>query len=188
MRIEPTTLPGVLLIEPDIHADGRGFFLETYHAARYGEAGVGVTFLQDNLSHSTRGVLRGLHYQLRSPQAKLVSVLQGRILDVAVDVRVGADSFGRWEAFELSSEARRQLYVPPGYAHGFYVLSETADVCYKCSALYDPEDDYGIHYADPELAIAWPVSEPVLSAKDRALPRLSAVAAGALPRAPGGGL
>jgi len=173
MKVLTTELPGVVLIEPTVYRDQRGFFLETYHAGKYRAAGVEGIFVQDNHSHSVRGTVRGLHAQCRRPQGKLVRVLRGEIFDVAVDIRPSSPSFRRWVGVRLSAESFRQLYIPPGFAHGFCVLSETADVEYKCTELYDPADEVGILWNDPELGITWPVREPILSQKDRAAPRLA---------------
>lgn len=167
MNFLDTKLPGVVLVEPDVFEDARGYFLETYHAAKYRQGGIPGSFVQDNLSHSVRGTLRGLHYQLPHAQGKLVMALAGRIFDVAVDIRKGSPTFGQWVGVELSGDNKRQLYIPPGFAHGFCVLSETADVLYKCTALYSPQDERGIIWNDPAIAIAWPVSDPLLSTKDR---------------------
>ena len=173
MKVLPTELPGVVLIEPVVYRDQRGFFLETYHAGKYHAAGVEGVFVQDNHSHSVRGTVRGLHAQLRHPQGKLVRVLRGEIFDVAVDIRRGSPTFRRWVGAKLSAESFLQIYVPPGFAHGFCVLSETAEIEYKCTELYDPTDEFGILWNDPELGIAWPVREPVLSERDRTAPRLA---------------
>jgi len=173
MKVLTTELPGVVLIEPTVYRDQRGFFLETYHAGKYRAAGVEGIFVQDNHSHSVRGTVRGLHAQRRHPQGKLVRVLRGEIFDVAVDIRPSSPSFRRWVGVRLSAESFRQMYIPPGFAHGFCVLSETADVEYKCTELYDPADEVGILWNDPELGITWPVREPILSQKDRAAPRLA---------------
>jgi dTDP-4-dehydrorhamnose 3,5-epimerase len=161
-------LPEVILVAPDVHRDARGFFLETWHARKYREGGVDAAFVQDNHSRSRRGTLRGLHAQLRSPQGKLLRATRGEIFDVAVDIRPGSPSFGRWAGATLSEENAHQLFVPPGFAHGFCVLSEEADVEYKCTALYDPEDEIAILWNDPAIGIRWPIAEPVLSARDRA--------------------
>lgn len=182
MKVMATELPEVKIIEPDVFRDARGYLLETYHGRRYPSLGVSSAFVQDNLSYSRRDVLRGLHYQLGQPQAKLVSVMQGRIFDVAVDIRVGSPTFGQWAGVELSSEDHRQIYVPEGYAHGFCVLSETAVVLYKCSDYYAPPEERGILWSCPKLAIQWPVASPVLSRKDLELPCLEDVRAGELPR------
>ncbi len=168
MRFAPTELPGVLLVEPDVHRDERGFFLETYHQAKYRAGGLDATFVQDNHSRSTAGILRGLHLQRRRPQGKLVRALRGEIFDVAVDVRVGSPTFGRWTGARLSADNFLQLWVPPGFAHGFCVVSDEAEVEYKCTALYDRDDELAVAWNDPAIGIEWPVAEPVLSAKDAA--------------------
>lgn len=175
MRVTPTELPGVLLIEPVVHRDTRGFFLETFHAGRYAAAGLPTVFVQDNHSSSVQHTLRGLHLQLRKPQGKLISVVEGEIWDVAVDVRPGSRTFGTYAATVLSSQNFRQLYVPPGCAHGFCVLSATAQVQYKCTDLYDPHDELGIAYDDPAIGIPWPVERPIVSDRDRQHPRLTGV-------------
>lgn len=167
MQFTRTEIAGVVVIDPDVHRDERGYFLETFHAAKYVEAGIPSVFVQDNHSSSVRNTLRGLHTQLRKPQGKLVRVTEGEIWDVAVDVRAGSPTLGRWTAVTLSAANFRQLYIPPGCAHGFCVLSETAQVQYKCTELYNPADEIGIAYNDPALAIAWPVAEPILSPRDR---------------------
>lgn len=184
MKLIPLALPEVLLIEPDVHRDARGFFLESYHAARYREAGIPGDFVQDNHSRSARGVLRGLHYQFAHPQGKLIRVVNGAVYDVAVDIRRGSPRFGRWAGIELSGEDQRQLYIPPGFAHGFCVLSEQADFLYKCTDYYVPGDEYGIAWNDPAMAIAWPALDYTLSDKDAALPPLAE--AGSLPEYGGG--
>jgi len=166
MRVIPTALDGVMIIEPVVHADARGYFLETFHARTYGAAGLPVEFVQDNESLSAQHVLRGLHLQLRQPQGKLVRVVRGEIWDVAVDVRPESPTFGQWVGETLSDRNWRQLYVPPGCAHGFCVMSEQAVVHYKCTAFYDRDDEVGIAYDDPALAIPWPITQPVLSPKD----------------------
>ncbi len=167
MHAVPTDLPGVVLIDPDVHADARGFFLETFHATKYAALGIPGPFVQDNHSRSNQGTLRGLHLQLKNPQGKLIRVIQGEILDVAVDVRVGSPHFGQWVGMRLSAVSFRQCYVPPGFAHGFSVLSATAEVEYKCTALYDPTDEIGIAWNDPALGIDWAVEAPLLSGRDR---------------------
>jgi dTDP-4-dehydrorhamnose 3,5-epimerase len=173
MRILETALPGVKIIEPRLLEDDRGAFMESYHAERFEQAGIPCAFVQDNHSISRRGVLRGLHYQLRSPQAKLCRVVVGEVYDVAVDIRRGSPSFGRWVGVTLSAENRRQLYVPRGFAHGFLALSETVEFLYKCDGLYRHGDEYGIAWDDQALGIDWPdAGPPLLSEKDRALPRL----------------
>jgi dTDP-4-dehydrorhamnose 3,5-epimerase len=175
MRVERSAIPEVLVIEPDIHRDGRGFFVETYHADRYGEHGIPGPFVQDKHSQSGGGTLRGLHLQLRRPQGKLIRVIEGEVFDVAVDVRRGSPTFGRWVAVTLSAENIRQCYVPPGFAHGFYVTTAVAQVEYKCTDLYDPASEIGIAWDDPTLAIAWPAGERILSARDRQHPTLDRV-------------
>jgi dTDP-4-dehydrorhamnose 3,5-epimerase len=168
VKVETTGLSGVLVIEPVVHRDHRGFFLETWRADRYAEAGVPVGFVQDNHSRSARGTLRGLHYQVEEVQGKLVRCAAGEIFDVAVDLRRGSPSYGRWAAATLSENDHRQLWIPPGCAHGFYVLSEIADVVYKCTAPYSPAHERVIRWDDPDLAIAWPLAggAPVVSPKD----------------------
>jgi dTDP-4-dehydrorhamnose 3,5-epimerase len=166
VRITDLELDGLKLITPDIFGDDRGFFLETYNARRYQEAGIHVSFVQDNHSRSIKGTLRGLHYQSQPGQAKLVRVTLGRIWDVAVDIRPGSPTFGRWHGVELDAEKREQLFVPVGFAHGFCVLSDAAEVQYKVSAPYDAKTECGLNYADPDLAVAWPVKAPILSARD----------------------
>ncbi|HZS12032.1 MAG TPA: dTDP-4-dehydrorhamnose 3,5-epimerase [Nitrospirales bacterium] len=167
MRITPTALPDVLLIEPDVWTDPRGYFFESYHQSRYEEHGIHARFVQDNFSRSLRGTLRGLHYQLMRPQGKLVTVMEGVVFDVAVDIRRSSPTFGRWVGVELSAEKQAQLYIPPGFAHGFCVLSPTAGFHYKCTEYYAPEDERGIIWNDVTLKIAWPIDAPTLSAKDR---------------------
>lgn len=174
MKFITCELPGVVVIEPDVHRDPRGFFLETYHFEKYRANGVPDTFVQDNHSLSSRGTLRGLHFQVKNPQGKLVRVVEGVIWDVAVDIRPESPTFRQWFPVELSSSNFKQIYIPPGYAHGFCVLSETAQVEYKCTAVYDPSDERGIAYDDAELAIAWPIAEPLLSRRDSNNPTLAA--------------
>lgn len=179
MRFLATELPGVVIVEPDVHRDARGFFLETFQAEKYRAGGVPGPFVQDNHSASMIGTVRGLHLQVgRRPQGKLVRVLEGEIYDVAVDVRRGSPTFGRWVAALLSAENFRQIYVPPGFAHGFAVVSAVAEVEYKCTDLYDPEGEIGIQWNDPELGIDWPIGRfpgpPVLSDRDRRHPPLAA--------------
>lgn len=177
----PCRLPGVLLFEPRIFRDDRGYFLETWSRSRYADAGLPSDFVQDNLSCSRRGVLRGLHYQHPRAQGKFVSVLRGEVFDVAVDIRAGSPTFGQWEGFALSAENGRQLYVPEGYAHGFVVTSEDALFSYKCTAPYDPSSEGSVAWDDPELGISWPVAAPILAAKDAAAPCLRAIPEGRLP-------
>lgn len=174
MRADILSLPGPVLLTPDAYRDARGWFLETYQAERYAALGVPGHFVQDNHSRSVHGVLRGLHYQLRRPQAKLVQVIRGAVFDVAVDVRRNSPDFGHWCGAVLDDQDHRQLYVPAGFAHGFLVLSEEADVVYKCSDFYQPGDEFGIAWNDPDIAIEWPqpVDPRLLSDKDRLAPRL----------------
>ena len=176
MRVHSTPLPGVVVVEPAVHGDHRGFFVETFHAARYAEAGLPTHFVQDNHSRSRRGTLRGLHYQEPAAQGKLVRVATGRVFDVAVDIRRGSPTFGRWFGVELSADDQRQLYVPPGFAHGFCVLSEEADFLYKCTAYYAPQHERSIRWDDPAIGIAWPIREPLLSPRDRDAPPLAEAA------------
>jgi dTDP-4-dehydrorhamnose 3,5-epimerase len=173
MNIRETSLPGVLLLEPKVFRDDRGFFIETFNTRSLAGSGVPAEFVQDNHSRSTRGVVRGLHYQLRSPQGKLVHVARGRIFDVAVDIRLGSPHFGEWFGTELDDENLASLWIPPGFAHGFCVLSDVADVIYKCTTLYDPADDRGILWNDPAVGIEWPVESPIVSLKDSRLRKLS---------------
>lgn len=181
IKVKPLALDGLLLIEPEVHEDRRGFFMETYHRPSYEAQGITVSFVQDNYSHSCRATLRGLHYQLRHPQAKLIQVLNGEVFDVVVDIRSGSPTFGRWATVLLSGANRRQLFIPEGFAHGFCVLSPNVDFLYKCSDYYTPDDEYGIFWNDPELNIDWPFAEPLLSDKDRRNPRLHEVDAALLP-------
>ena len=175
MNVIATDIPEVLIIEPKIFGDQRGFFVETYQLRRYAEFGISRPFVQDNMSRSSYGVVRGLHLQNPSPQGKLVSVMRGRVLDVAVDVRTGSPNFGRHVAVELSEENRRQVWVPRGFAHGFVVLSETADFFYKCDDLYSPKDEIVVCWDDPAIGINWGVANPSLSARDAAAPQLGDV-------------
>jgi dTDP-4-dehydrorhamnose 3,5-epimerase len=178
MKVTRLALPEVLLIEPKAHRDPRGFFLEVYRADRYREAGIEVTFVQDNHSRSARGTLRGLHWQTSPrPQAKLVRAIAGEIFDVAVDIRPGSPTFGKWVGVTLSSDDFRQLYVPIGFAHGFCVLSETADVEYKCSDIYDPQSERGLLWNDPAIGIDWPLVDPILSDRDTKHPNLASLRA-----------
>ena len=173
MRVVPTDIPDVVVIEPDVHADGRGFFLETYHADRYREHGIAGPFVQDNHSRSVAGTLRGLHLQIRRPQGKLIRVIEGESFDVAVDVRRGSPTFGRWVGETLSAGNFKQMYVPPGFAHGFAVVSPIAQVEYKCTDLYDPASEIGVAWNDPALGITWPISQPLLSKRDSQHPTLA---------------
>ena len=176
IQIRPAGIQDVLIIEPQVFADHRGFFMETYHRKKYAEAGLDVLFVQDNHSRSRKNTLRGLHYQLAHPQGKLVWAAAGEIFDVAVDIRRNSATFGKWIGIHLSEANHLQLYIPPGFAHGFCVLSEEADLMYKCTDLYHPEDDWGILWNDPQIGILWPIHDPLLSPKDSTLPRLSQVA------------
>jgi dTDP-4-dehydrorhamnose 3,5-epimerase len=176
MKVVTTELPDVLIVEPKLFGDERGFFLETYQLGRYAESGIARPFVQDNLSRSGYGVLRGLHLQNPSTQGKLVSVMRGKVLDVAVDVRVGSPTFGRHVAVELTEENRRQLWVPRGFAHGFVVLSETAEFFYKCDNAYSPQDEIVVRWDDPSIGISWGVEKPSLSPRDAAAPKLADVA------------
>lgn len=184
MTVHETSLPGVLVVDPTVFEDARGFFLERFHAARYADAGIPGPFVQDNHSRSHRGVVRGLHFQKHHPQGKLVEVVRGEIYDIVVDLRAGSPTFGEWEGVVLTGESHRQLWVPAGFAHGFAVVSETADVLYRCTDVYRPDDEGGVHYADPALAIDWPVDVRAVSDKDRALPTLDAISPADLPDAP----
>ncbi len=167
MKVISTSLKEVLLIEPFVFEDKRGFFMETYQKETYRELGIDSNFVQDNLSYSVRGTLRGLHYQLPHAQAKLVQVIKGEIFDVTVDIRSGSPTLGKWAGVHLSDKNRRQLYIPEGFAHGFCVLSETAIFTYKCSDFYSPDSERGILWSDPDIGVDWPVENPVLSEKDR---------------------
>lgn len=179
MRVTETALPGVLIIEPKLLGDERGFFVETYQANRYREAGIKLDFVQDNHSRSRRGVLRGMHAQAKHPQGKLVRCARGEVFDVAVDINPRSPHFGKWVGVTLSDANGRQLWVPPGYAHGFVVLSELADFEYKCTDYYHSRDEIGLIWNDPEVDIAWPITDPVLSEKDQRLPTLASIRAGA---------
>ncbi|MGY3560517.1 dTDP-4-dehydrorhamnose 3,5-epimerase [Bradyrhizobium sp. USDA 4463] len=175
MQVFETELDGVLILEPKLFGDQRGFFLETYQFARYAQAGLVRPFVQDNMSRSAYGVVRGLHLQNPNTQGKLVSVLRGRVLDVAVDVRIGSPQFGKHVAVELSEDNRRQLWIPRGFAHGFSVLSDSADFFYKCDDVYSPQDELTIRWNDPAIGIDWKIDAPSLSAKDAAAPVLAEV-------------
>jgi dTDP-4-dehydrorhamnose 3,5-epimerase len=181
VKVIETDLPGVLILEPRIFGDERGFFMEGYNARRYAEVGLPERFVQDNLSLSARGVLRGLHFQNPNPQGKLVSVLQGEVFDVAVDIRLGSPTFGRWTGVTLSAENRRQFYVPPDFGHGFVVTGESALFHYKCTDYYDPSAEGTVVWNDEQIGIDWPVDEPILSEKDRDAPTLAGMPPGALP-------
>jgi dTDP-4-dehydrorhamnose 3,5-epimerase len=175
MEFRRLDLDGVILVAPDIRPDERGFFLETYHRDKYADGGIPETFVQDNQSFSYARVLRGLHAQLRHPQGKLVRAIAGEIFDVAVDIRPDSPTFGKWVGATLSEKNAHQLYVPPGFAHGFCVLSETAHVQYKCTDVYRPGDEIGIVWDDPGIGVEWPVRDPVLNEKDRTAPRLAEI-------------
>jgi len=173
MKITETKLSGVLIIEPKVFGDSRGFFKETFQAERYREAGIEYTFVQDNYSRSQKGVLRGLHFQITKPQGKLVSCPKGAVFDVAVDIDPESTTYGQYVGVELTEENHKQMWMPPGYAHGFCVLSETADFLYKCTDYYDPSDEGGVIWNDPDVAIDWPIADPSLSNKDAILPTLA---------------
>ncbi len=173
MKIITTPIDGLLVLEPDVFRDERGFFLETFHEQKYEDLGIKSKFVQDNLSLSSKGILRGLHFQYRHPQAKLVQVILGEVFDVAVDIRQGSLTFGKWFGIMLSQNNLYQMFIPEGFAHGYWVVSETALFAYKCSDFYSPADEGGLLWSDPDIGIQWPASEPVLSQKDSRLPRLS---------------
>ncbi len=177
MRVTPTDIQDVLIIDPDVFEDPRGFFMETYHKKRYSEFGIDTEFVQDNLSFSVKGTLRGLHYQYPNAQTKLVQVLLGEVLDVAVDIRKGSPTFGKWVGVTLSEENHLQLFIPEGFAHGYCVLSNQAIFNYKCSTFYSPMDEKGIFWRDPDLNIEWFLEDPLVSEKDRNLPLLMDVSA-----------
>ncbi len=184
MEIRPTGLSGLLLIEPKRFGDDRGFFLESYHRERFAAAGIHEEFLQDNHSRSTRGIVRGLHYQVERPQAQIVTVMHGHIFDVAVDLRRESPTFGSWFGAELSEQGPCQLYMAPGFAHGFCVLSDVADLHYKVSRYYDPTDEGGLLWNDPDVGIRWPAEAAILSPRDAAYPRLAELTAARLPHHP----
>ncbi len=175
MKTLTTKLKGLLLIEPDIFKDERGFFMETYSQKKYQSVGVKVPFVQDNFARSSRGVLRGLHYQVQFGQDKLVYVSQGEVFDVVVDIRRESETFGQWEGFSLSSSNKRQLFIPKGFAHGYCVVSDIAEFQYKCSDYYHPEDEGGLIWNDPTVNIEWPVQNPVISEKDLNLPKINEI-------------
>jgi len=181
MKVIETGLPGAMVIEPQVFGDSRGFFYESYNEAKYRAAGIDRTFVQSNVSRSARGVLRGLHYQWPNPQGKLVSVLEGEVYDVAVDIRHGSPTFGQWAGVMLTAENHRHFWIPEGFAHGFCVVSEFATFAYQCTALYDPKADAGIRWNDARLAIDWPAAEPLLSDKDGNAPLLAEVPVERLP-------
>jgi dTDP-4-dehydrorhamnose 3,5-epimerase len=177
-----TTLPGVLELRPEILRDVRGFFIETYHAGIFAELGIADSFVQDNHSCSVKGTLRGLHYQLRHPQAKICRVVEGQALDVAVDIRLGSPNFGKWTSILLSAKEHNQIYIPAGFAHGFLALTDGVQFLYKCSDFYDPADQYGVLWSDPSLNILWSISDPLISDKDSHNPRLREIHHELLPR------
>ena len=181
MRIIETGVPGLVVIEPVVHGDQRGFFMETWHSSRYASHGLPATFVQSNVSRSGAGVVRGLHYQHPKPQGKLVSVLEGRIFDVGIDIRPDSPTFRQWAGVELSAENHRQLYVPEGFAHGFCVLGESALISYLCTAEYDAGFDAGIAWNDPDIGIEWPLTDVQLSGKDQVAPRLAEIDPARLP-------
>jgi dTDP-4-dehydrorhamnose 3,5-epimerase len=173
MNIIQTKLANCVIIEPKVYGDDRGFFLETFQAERYASVGITLPFVQDNHSRSSKGVLRGLHFQKTKPQGKLVRVVRGEVYDVAVDIRLGSPTYGRWEAVVLSADNKKQFWVPPGFAHGFVVISDSADFEYKCTDYYDPSDEGSLLWSDPDLNIPWPIDKPILSEKDAQAPLLA---------------
>jgi len=181
VKIVKTPLDGCVVIEPAVHGDARGYFYESFNAQKFADMGLDLRFVQTNVSRSARGVLRGLHYQWPKPQGKLVSVVEGEVYDVAVDIRSGSPTFGRWTAAILSAENKRHFWVPEGFAHGFVVLSADATFVYQCTALYDRDADAGIRWNDGEIAVDWPVAEPLLSDKDQRAPFLAEIAREKLP-------
>ena len=181
MNVRETKLPGVLLLEPDVFGDERGFFMETWSATRYEQVGIPGPFVQDNASSSSKGILRGLHFQHPKAQGKLVQILSGEVVDVAVDIRAGSPTFGQWISEVLSGTNHRQMYIPPGFAHGYCVTSETALFSYKCTDFYNPATEGGVIWNDPDLGIDWPTAEPVLSAKDMSFSRLKDIPQDKLP-------
>jgi dTDP-4-dehydrorhamnose 3,5-epimerase len=181
MNVVNLAIPDVRLIKPRVFSDDRGFFLQTYHEKQYREVGIDVRFVQDNWSRSTKGVLRGLHYQLKNAQDKLVSVVRGEVFDVAIDIRRGSPTFGKWVGEVLSDKNHHQMFIPKGFAHGFCVLSDEVDFVYKCSDFYTAGDEYGIRWDDPDIGVNWPFGEYILSEKDQALPVLADMRADALP-------
>ena len=182
MEKVPTALPGVVELRPKIFRDPRGFFLETYHREKFAELGITADFVQDNHSRSSRGTLRGLHYQLPHAQGKLCRVIEGEVLDVAVDIRLGSPTFGKWTSVVLSAEHSNMIYVPAGFAHGFLTLSESAQFLYKCSDVYAPKDEHGIAWNDPDINIAWGIDKPLVSEKDARYTKLSEMPREFLPR------
>ena len=183
MKLITTSLEGVLIVEPAVFRDDRGFFMETYHQTRYSAGGIRRNFVQDNLSYSVQGTLRGLHYQVEHAQAKLIQVIKGEIFDVVVDIRPASPTFGQWAGYRLSEHNHRQIFIPEGFAHGFCVLSPSAHCLYKCSDFYAPDDEAGILWSDPEIGIDWPVKDPIISEKDKNYPLLKDVSLERLPLA-----
>lgn len=181
MNIITTPIEGILIIEPKLFKDKRGFFMETYNQIRYRASGIDRTFVQDNLSYSQKNTIRGLHFQIKHPQAKLIQVLSGEIFDVAVDLRFGSATFGKWTGIHLSDDNRRQVFIPEGFAHGFCVLSDFALFYYKCSDVYMPDDEGGIIWSDPDIGIEWPVEHPIISEKDKQYQRLFGLSTEQLP-------
>ena len=180
-RLE-TSLPGVYELQPSVFRDARGFFIEAYHQKKFANLGIPDVFVQDNHSRSSKGTLRGLHYQLRHAQAKLCRVVEGQALDVAVDIRLGSPTFGKWTSVLLSADRQNKIYIPAGFAHGFAALTEAVQLLYKCSDFYDPSDEHGIFWSDPDLAISWGVSNPLISEKDARYPTLAAIPREFLPQ------
>jgi len=172
MEFIQTEIPDVILVKPSVIKDHRGFFMELYHIEKFSMGGIDCTFVQDNHAKSIQNTLRGLHFQVNFPQAKLLRCLKGKVFDVAVDIRKNSPYYGKWVGEELSEENKYQLFIPEGFAHGYYVLSETAEITYKCSEVYHPEDEQGFRWDDPEIGIEWPETEPILSRKDQLLPFL----------------
>lgn len=182
MKVTQSKIPDVLIIDPDVYKDGRGYFMETWNEKKYATHGIEHSFVQDNRSRSGHGVLRGLHYQLNNPQGKLVSVTSGSVFDVAVDIRTGSSTFGQWVGIELNDMNHRQMFIPPGFAHGFFVMSKTADFVYKCTDFYAPDDEHGLIWDDTEIGIEWPEGEVAVSEKDAKSPTLKeAMELGLLP-------
>ena len=182
MQKVATSLPDVWELRPTVLRDGRGYFLESFHRLKFAELGITETFVQDNQSHSLQGALRGLHYQLHHPQAKICRVVEGEVLDIAVDIRVGSPHFGAWTSVRLSSATLNQIYIPAGFAHGFLTLTKTATFLYKCSDFYDRLDEHGIAWNDPDIRIAWGIDSPLLSERDAACPNLRDIPKELLPR------
>ena len=173
MEFIQTEIPDIILVKPNVIEDHRGFFMESYHIEKFKIGGINCTFVQDNHAKSVQNTLRGLHFQVQYPQAKLLRCLKGKVFDVAVDIRQDSPYFGKWVGEELSEENRYQLYIPEGFAHGYYVMSETAEIAYKCSEIYHPQDEQGLRWDDPDIAINWPEDNPILSEKDKALPMMA---------------